>query len=92
METNDTIYDRFDTMPSQTTPPFRPSGGTQYLFVADDDIFLVYCYFLSVTLILLFVFASIESFVLHSAVISRVLTRSEYVGCVYYFCMSVFVV
>ena len=36
MAGNDTLRDLFDTLTSQSTPPFRPSAGTQYLYVADE--------------------------------------------------------
>ena len=34
---NDSVFALFDTLPRQSTPLFRPKGGTTYLYVWDDD-------------------------------------------------------
>ena len=37
MAKNDAIRDLFDSLPSQSTPPFRPTAGTTNLFTAEDE-------------------------------------------------------
>jgi len=37
MAKNDAIRDLFDSLQSQSTPPFCPMAGTTYLFTAEDD-------------------------------------------------------
>jgi len=34
---NDSILTLFDTAPQQSSPMFRPNGGTTYLYVWDDE-------------------------------------------------------
>jgi len=34
---NDSILTLFDTAPQQSSPMFRPKGGTTYLYVSDDE-------------------------------------------------------
>jgi len=36
MAANDSIRNLFDTLPAQSTPLYRPTAGTRYLYVADN--------------------------------------------------------